>query len=927
MSISSVSGANSSGGLLIERFSSAVRGSSTTQTSVAEQATSSTPSLDRITRLIEKLKEQSLNAARTNQVERLDSFQSTIDEALSEIGFLAGVEFSAGGVDQAVVTGAEASQLKDVQVLGLPPGAEASFSGAVVRKSAGASTTVDNIGRLLSGGGSLQLNSGGDSRTIYVNKGGSFGGLVRSINDGGYGVQASEIDNRLRLTSRSTGPSSSLEVISRARRTVRGPEGLQVSGLNAAQIANVAADGLDPNQSITVSGSRDSVATTAELTYQGDAEGRVSGTATFQLNGDQGSQTFSATKGESLEDLAARISAASDQTGVIATVDGDQLRLTSLAKGDDASVSITDISAVQETSVSGVDPDEFSRFDLVSMPADTQVTVSGSITQAAETANLTYRGAVGSEVVETATFTLSGANGSAEVNVTQGESLADVADRINASSSSTGVLARVDGDDLQFESSDVGSAQSVSVTLDRITQDISVTGVDPAKIENFTVESAEHRSSNTLSGSIDQAATKAQLTSNSYGVSSSSATFSLTGELGSETFSVSWLQSLSSLRNDINDATDRTGVVASIESGRLKLTSSEYGSDAIVELDVLSGSFGTSGGDGNGNAQGTDAELTINGNAVTADRNHVAYSDSLGSYSFDLVADQSGALADITIDSTDRDFDIEGGDGDGNASGLDAVATLNGVEYTGTGNRFEETIDSAQLDFEVTQGFVGAINPVTVESKAAEFSISGGDGNGEASGQNGTATIDGVSFSSATDTFEAIVDGESVQIQFASNFTGTFDDLTLTGGDFVANRSAGSQTYRASGRSQYVEINGERLYEQAGRYLAEQNGVQISFALDASASGTIGPITVTGTKSESSDSYLPVLEGQQQLAVQSVLPSLFQLASGGAYSGDAYAPSQTLSVLIEALDQLQGLSGQSSRQGRSLQGFALDVSA
>jgi hypothetical protein len=90
-------------------------------------------------------------------------------------------------------------------------------------------------------------------------------------------------------------------------------------------------------------------------------------------------------------------------------------------------------------------------------------TLSGNITQAAGKAQLSFAGNFLGLVGKNASFNLTGNAGSASFSVTSFESLSAVATRINAQTATTGVTARVQGTQLIFESSGVGSSALVQV--------------------------------------------------------------------------------------------------------------------------------------------------------------------------------------------------------------------------------------------------------------------------------------------------------------------------------------------------------------------------------------------------------------------------------------------------------------------------------
>ncbi|MAI74008.1 MAG: flagellin [Rhodopirellula sp.] len=129
--------------------------------------------------------------------------------------------------------------------------------------------------------------------------------------------------------------------------------------------------------------------------------------------------------------------------------------------------------------------------------------------------------------------------------------------------------------------------------------------------------------------------------------------FQLTGSGGAETFNFSAGTSKDQIASAISLVADSTGVNASVAAGVLTLTSTAYGSAALIEVDVISeaagGTFGASLSDAR--STGTDIAATVNG--VEADG--VANTLSINTSTLDL---------SLTVDpgsSTNFSFDITGG--------------------------------------------------------------------------------------------------------------------------------------------------------------------------------------------------------------------------------------------------------------------------
>lgn len=129
--------------------------------------------------------------------------------------------------------------------------------------------------------------------------------------------------------------------------------------------------------------------------------------------------------------------------------------------------------------------------------------------------------------------------------------------------------------------------------------------------------------------------------------------FQLTGSGGAETFNFSAGTSKDQIASAISLVSDSTGVSASVAAGVLTVTSTDYGSDSLVDLDVISeGTGGTFGASlSAARSVGTDISATVNG--VEADG--VANTLSINTSTLDL---------SLTVDagsSTNFSFNITGG--------------------------------------------------------------------------------------------------------------------------------------------------------------------------------------------------------------------------------------------------------------------------
>ena len=183
-------------------------------------------------------------------------------------------------------------------------------------------------------------------------------------------------------------------------------------------------------------------------------------------------------------------------------------------------------------------------------------------------------------------------------------------------------------------------------------------------------------SGQTISVTLVDAATLAAASGDARLVANSASedtTIQIRGALGAEVIEISAGENLSSIVAKINEVSSLTGVVASqaggVETGAINLYSTDYGSDQFVKVTVLSG--GTAYGSGNDfqdiNVSGTDAVVTVNGAAASAQGNEVYFSAGGLSLSFTIgtgfsesstetftVSDDGGATFQLGTDTRTR---------------------------------------------------------------------------------------------------------------------------------------------------------------------------------------------------------------------------------------------------------------------------------
>ena len=176
------------------------------------------------------------------------------------------------------------------------------------------------------------------------------------------------------------------------------------------------------------------------------------------------------------------------------------------------------------------------------------------------------------------------------------------------------------------------------------TANFTVSGQSTSQMRQLDVYSVAGGSA-TISGSVTSTATQASVAYTGSGSrTTAAANFTLTGARGSYTFSVVNNQLLTSVRDNINQYSHKTGITATASGNTLTFTTVDYGSSATIDVAVSSGTFNTSG----------------------------------------------------------------------TTTGTDAVATINGTSYTGSGNRFDVNSNGTRVVTEFVAGFTGSFNTVSV---------------------------------------------------------------------------------------------------------------------------------------------------------------------------------------------------------------------
>ncbi|TWT38726.1 flagellin hook IN motif-containing protein [Blastopirellula retiformator] len=538
------------------------------------------------------------------------------------------------------------------------------------------------------------------------------------------------------------------------RRILDGSSDFRVSGQLTGQVRSVDVYSLGAPTSLTS-------AKPAELTYTGSNRA-ISADANITLTGAFGSATIELTQDQSLQSAAAEINARTSITGIRATASDNELSLESIFNGDAASIAVAvNSGAFGVTGGNGDGTAQGSDGLLASQPS-----IAGTVLEAATQGSLTYAGA-GGLITADASFTLTGATGAASISVTNGETLSEVADRINAQSHATGVLADVDGDDLNLTSINYGTSATVAVVVD--SGAFGVTGGNGDGTAQGTNAVAEINGK-VISG--NQAATAAAITHTELsGQLQGDVDFTLTGDLGSFAFSFNNGDALATLASAINLQSGVTGIAASVSTDGfdLVLESVAQGAGATIDLEVTDGEFDLTvdeeatatsyvaaqqaeliyeGADG----RATDAaSFDLTGlDGTTSASIVIAAGDTLSSVAQKVnqetlntgvaaraVGDQLviysvefGTDAFVDLDINSGTFDTTGGDVDLIATGVDQQITVAGQNevtnlYAVDGNRFYVNDNGNSFTIEFTGGFSGDFQTIRLsDAPTLKFNLS-----------------------------------------------------------------------------------------------------------------------------------------------------------------------------------------------------------
>ncbi|MFZ5833097.1 MAG: flagellin hook IN motif-containing protein [Planctomycetota bacterium] len=249
---------------------------------------------------------------------------------------------------------------------------------------------------------------------------------------------------------------------------------ISLSALRKATGHRINAPADDPSAFTTLSGLQAELTVVRRVSANAQSAGTVVSGAQSALSSVEAE--LGAIRTELLKDVDHSLTP-EERAEAQAKIDAAISRIGELASTESAGIRTLDGSA--DFTYAGKLASQVSEVTVYARPGDS-AEINAEVLSAATQAELTYSGDASDQVTDAATFVLGGARGEISLSVADGESLSDVAARINDQSHNTGVVAEVDGaaHTLTMRSVDYGSEATSRVTVESGT--FVVTGGDGA---------------------------------------------------------------------------------------------------------------------------------------------------------------------------------------------------------------------------------------------------------------------------------------------------------------------------------------------------------------------------------------------------------------------------------------------------------------
>lgn len=165
------------------------------------------------------------------------------------------------------------------------------------------------------------------------------------------------------------------------------------------------------------------------------------------------------------------------------------------------------------------------------------------------------------------------------------------------------------------------------------TLDYTTSGTTSGTINDLHINAASLGSNSaiTVNVAVIASASSAKVTFSGASITSAT-TIEVGGNAGVQQLSFASGTTLSAVATAVNAVADQTGVSAALVGGAVELDSKTLGSEQFVSVKAVSGSFAVD----KGRANGTDATVSVNGAAATANGTEITYRNNNVDLSFSL---------------------------------------------------------------------------------------------------------------------------------------------------------------------------------------------------------------------------------------------------------------------------------------------------
>jgi len=156
-------------------------------------------------------------------------------------------------------------------------------------------------------------------------------------------------------------------------------------------------------------------------------------------------------------------------------------------------------------------------------------------------------------------------------------------------------------------------------------------------------------------------------------------------------------------------------VLSAAESASVTFTSATgtVGEDVTVEIQ---------GNDGTVVLEfGADTTLQQVADAINTESINTGITASVNGNDLEIASVAVGSDARVSVQALEGTFAVSSG---GVAHGTDVVIEVDGVQFTGKGNKVAVSTATLQADIEFAQGFTGAVDPITISGGAMTFVFS-----------------------------------------------------------------------------------------------------------------------------------------------------------------------------------------------------------